>query len=174
MFTLEKKNQPATLCITFPIREFPHKGVIEQGDTGAIVSQRLVSPSQGLHLSSQIPLQHSAEVKWNAVGDEFAPLFDPLLEQVWPKYYSMFCDCFEDKERGAAGDTWKICSTEWWTLARLRWWTIRPSVPKQDAITWHQWPCLPVESSNQVFLSIPQLFWTPEYLWGSSCSGQSW
>lgn len=27
-----------------------HKGLIEQGESGGIVSQRLVSPSQGLHL----------------------------------------------------------------------------------------------------------------------------
>lgn len=50
-----------------------HKGLIEQGESGGIVSQRLVSPSQGLHLPPEIPPQHSAEVKWNAVGELFQP-----------------------------------------------------------------------------------------------------
>lgn len=54
-----------------------HKGLIEQGESGGIVSQRLVSPSQGLHLPPEIPPQHSAEVKWNAVGELFHPCEPP-------------------------------------------------------------------------------------------------
>lgn len=54
-----------------------HKGLIEQGESGGIVSQRLVSPSQGLHLPPEIPPQHSAEVKWNAVGELFHPASPP-------------------------------------------------------------------------------------------------
>lgn len=73
----EKEKSTCYLVYHFPQSEnSPHKGVIEQGETGAIVSQRLLSPSQRLHLPSQIPLQHSAEVKWNAVGEEHWQLFD--------------------------------------------------------------------------------------------------
>lgn len=54
-----------------------HKGLIEQGESGGIVSQRLVSPSQGLHLPPEIPPQHSAEVKWNAVASPPEEGFQP-------------------------------------------------------------------------------------------------
>lgn len=52
----EKKKINLLPCVSLSQSEnSQHKGLIEQGETGAIVSQRLVSPSQGLHLASQIP-----------------------------------------------------------------------------------------------------------------------
>ena len=69
--TKKKKKINLALCVSlYQSENTQHKGPIERGESGGIVSQRLVSPSQRLHLPSQIPPQHSAEVRRTAVGEE--------------------------------------------------------------------------------------------------------
>lgn len=74
---IEKKKFNLLLHVSlFQSENSRHKGLIEHGETGGIVSQRLVSPTQGLHLPSQIPPQHSVQVKWNVVAEERGQFFD--------------------------------------------------------------------------------------------------
>lgn len=79
---MEKKKINLLLHVSlFQSENSRHKGLIEHTETGGIVSQRLVSPTQGLHLPSQIPPQHSVQVKWNAVAEERGQYFDHCQEE---------------------------------------------------------------------------------------------